>query len=386
MGILRVRLLRAGASSQYRRRAPRAKGQAMKITRVSTHLHSTPFTYGAGAAGVGGNLHLRAMDTLLVRVETDAGIHGWGEGFGFTLAAVTRDAIDRLIGPACLGQDATDIAALMRALARRFHNFGRNGPVSFGLSAIDIALWDIRAKAAGVPLHALLGEAARASVPAYASLLRYGKPEDVARNVTEALARGYRHIKLHEVDLACIRAAHRAAPATPLMLDINCAWDTEHEAAQFCEDVAGLNAAWVEEPVWPPEDIPAIARIRRASPVPIAAGECNGTVEDFCRMFELRAVDVAQPSVTKIGGISAMLEIAELAREAGVRLVPHCPYFGPGLLASLHFLAATEEAEPIEIYFADLGHAPYGERLVPQGGAIALPTAPGLGWEPEGLA
>jgi L-alanine-DL-glutamate epimerase-like enolase superfamily enzyme len=354
----------------------------MKIARVTTHLHRTDFTYGASAGGVGGNLHLKAMDTLLVRVETEDGLHGWGEGFGFTLAETTRHAVDRLIGPACIGQDARDIAGLMRMLARRFHNFGRNGPVSFGLSAIDIALWDIRAKAVGKPLHALLGEAARACVPAYASLLRYGAPVDVTRNVNEALARGHRHIKLHEVDLACIRAARLAAPSASLMLDINCAWDTEAEAVRFCEDVAELNASWVEEPVWPPEDIPAIARIRAASPVPIAAGECNGTVEDFCRMFELRAVDVAQPSVTKIGGVSALLEIAELAREAGVRLVPHCPYFGPGLLATLHFLAATEEAEPIEIYFADLARAPYGEALIPEDGSIAVPATPGLGFEP----
>jgi L-alanine-DL-glutamate epimerase-like enolase superfamily enzyme len=354
----------------------------MKITRITTHHHRTDFTYGASAGGVGGNLHLRAMDTLLVRVETDAGIYGWGEGFGFTLVETTKDALDRLIAPACIGQDATDIAGLMRMLARRFHNFGRNGPVSFALSAIDIALWDIRAKAAGVPLHALLGDAARASVPAYASLLRYGNPDDVARNVTEALSRGYRHIKLHEFDLRCIRAAHLAAPETPLMLDINCVWNTEHEAAQFCEDVESLNAAWVEEPIWPPEDIPAIARIRAASPVPIAAGECNGTVEDFCRMLEMRAVDVAQPSITKIGGVSAMMEIAELAREAGVRLVPHCPYFGPGLLATLHILAAAPEAEPIEIYFADLAQPPY-PALVPRDGAIAVPKAPGLGYEPD---
>ncbi len=354
----------------------------MRITRVTTHHHRTDFTFGASEAGAGGNLHLRAMDTLLVRVETDAGLHGWGEGFGFTLVETTKDAVDRLIGPACIGQDATDIATLMRMLARRFHNFGRNGPVSFGLSAIDIALWDIRAKAAGVPLHRLLGDAARASVPAYASLLRYGRPEDVARNVTQALSRGYRHIKLHEVDLRCIRAAHEAAPGTPLMLDINCAWNTEAEAAQFCEDVAGLNAAWVEEPIWPPEDIPAIARIRAASAVPIAAGECNGTVEDFCRMLELRAVDVAQPSITKVGGVSAMMEIIELAREAGVRVVPHCPYFGPGLLATLHVLAAIEEAEPIEIYFADLARPPY-PALVPVNGAIAVPAAPGLGLEPD---
>lgn len=355
----------------------------MRITRVTTHHHRTGFGYWASAAGAGGNLHLRAMDTLLVRVETDAGIHGWGEGFGFTLAETTKDAVERLIALACIGEDARDITGLMRRLFRRLHNFGRNGPVTFGLSAIDIALWDIRAKAEGRPLHALLGGAQRASVPAYASLLRYGEPEDVARNVVRALRRGYRHIKLHEVDLRCIAAAHRAAPEVPLMLDINCAWDSEDEAIEFCEAVAPMNAAWVEEPVWPPEDIPAIARIRAASPVPVAAGECNGTVEDFCRMFELRAVDVAQPSVTKIGGISAMLEVAELAREMGVRLVPHCPYFGPGLLATLHFLAASEEEEPIEIYFADLDRAPYGEHLVPRDGAIALPEGPGLGWEPE---
>jgi D-galactarolactone cycloisomerase len=355
----------------------------MRITRVSTHHHRSGFTFGARAGGVGGNLRLEAMDTLLVRVETDAGLHGWGEGFGFTLVETTKNAVDRLLAPACIGEDARDIGGLMRRLARRFHNFGRNGPVTFGLSAIDIALWDIRAKAAGVPLHRLLGEAARPAVPAYASLLRYGDAGDVARNVREALARGYRQIKLHEVDLGCIRAARAAAPGTPLMLDVNCAFETEEEALAFCEEARRLDAAWVEEPLWPPEDIPALARIRSSAGVPIAAGECNGTVEDFCRMFELRAVDVAQPSVTKIGGLSALLEIAELAREVGVRLVPHSPYFGPGLAATLHFLAATEEAEPIEVYFADLDRAPYGGALTPQGGMIALPEAPGLGWEPE---
>lgn len=131
----------------------------MKITRVETHIHRTAFTYGAGPNAIGGNLRLRTMDTLLVKVETDAGLHGWGEGFGFTLVDTTRDAIDRLLGPACIGQDASDIGALNRMLQRRFHNFGRNGPVSFGISAIDIALWDIAGKTAGKPLHALLGRA-----------------------------------------------------------------------------------------------------------------------------------------------------------------------------------------------------------------------------------
>ena len=362
----------------------------MKITRIETRIHRSAFTYGVGldaqggsSRATGGNLALRTMDTLLVKVETDHGIHGWGEGFGFTLVDTTRDAIDRLLAPACIGQDAGDIGAINRMLQKRFHNFGRNGPVTFGISAIDIALWDIAGKIAGKPLHALLGNAAREKVCAYASLLRYGNPEDVARNAAEAVRRGYRDIKLHEIDFGCIRAARAAMPSDiPLMLDINCAFDEEADAVDFCGAVENLGVAWVEEPTWPPEDHATMARVRAASRSAIAAGENAASPEDFCRMIEAGAADILQPSVTKLGGLTALLEVAELARGAGLRLVPHCPYFGPGLLASLHFLAAQEVAEPLEIYFADLEKPPFGQHLGPQGGQIAVPQAPGLGLEP----
>jgi L-alanine-DL-glutamate epimerase-like enolase superfamily enzyme len=362
----------------------------MKITRIETRIHRSAFTYGVGldsqgghSRATGGNLALKTMDTLLVKVETNQGIHGWGEGFGFTLVDTTRDAIDRLLAPACLGQDARDIGAIHCMLQKRFHNFGRNGPVTFGISAIDIALWDIAGKVAGKPLHALLGDAARDKVRAYASLLRYGNPEDVARNAAEAVRRGYRDIKLHEIDLGCIRAARGATPADiPLMLDINCAWDEEADAVDFCEAVKNLGVAWVEEPTWPPEDHAAMARVRAASPCAIAAGENAANPEDFCRMIEAGAASILQPSVTKVGGLTSMLEVAELVRGAGLRLVPHCPYFGPGLLASLHFLAAQEVAEPLEIYFADLEKPPFGPHLAPQEGEIAVPQGPGLGLEP----
>lgn len=366
------------------------KERSMKITRIETRIHRSAFTYGVGldtqggsSRAAGGNLALKTMDTLLVKVETDQGIHGWGEGFGFTLVDTTRDAIDRLLAPACIGQDASDIGAINRMLQKRFHNFGRNGPITFGISAIDIALWDIAAKTAGKPLHALLGDTARNKVRAYASLLRYGNPEDVARNAAEAVRRGYRDIKLHEIDLGCIRAARAATPADiPLMLDINCAWDEEADAVDFCEAVKNLGVAWVEEPCWPPEDHATMARVRAASPCAIAAGENAANPEDFCRMIEAGAAGVLQPSITKVGGLTALLEVAELARGAGLRVVPHCPYFGPGLLASLHFLAAQEAAEPLEIYFADLEKPPFGQHLVPQKGYIAVPLGPGLGLEP----
>jgi L-alanine-DL-glutamate epimerase-like enolase superfamily enzyme len=355
----------------------------MKITGIDSRIQRSRFTYGAGSTGVGGNLHLKDMDTLILRVQTEDGRQGWGEGFGFNLVETTKDALDRLLTPACLGQDATDIVGLTRMLARRFHNFGRNGPVTFALSGLDIALWDLAAQRAGKPLHALLGNAGRSRVPAYASLLRYGVPEDVARNAAAAVAEGYRQIKLHEVDLACIRAARDAAPAEiPLMLDINCAWTTEAEAIAFCLAVTGMNVRWVEEPIWPPEDAPSIARVRAAAGVAIAGGENAGSPSDFAALFAAGALDVAQPSITKIGGVTGLMEVARLARAAGVTLVPHSPYFGPGLLATLHVLAAQEQEAPIEVYYADLEAPPYGQFLAVREGFMTVPDGPGLGLAP----
>ena len=354
----------------------------MTIARVESRVHRSAFTYGAGAASQGGNLRLRSMDTLLVRVETSDGLVGFGEGFGFTLVETTRDALDRLVAPACLGQEEADIVGVTQTLERRFHNFGRNGPVSFAISAIDIALWDIAAQRAGKPLHALLGNAARPRVAAYASLLRYDDPDAVARNVREAVRRGYRAIKLHEVALEGICAARAAAPDDiPLMLDINCAWRTLDEARAFCRAVAGMNVRWVEEPTWPPEDFRAMAALRREGHA-ISAGENLSNPHDFSRLIEAGAVDVAQPSVTKHGGVSALRDVFAMARDAGIAVVPHSPYFGPGLLATLHMLAAAPEAEPIEIYFADLEAPPYGEALAVRDGFIDVPAGPGLGLIP----
>lgn len=357
----------------------------MRITAVTTHIASTPFDYG-NPAGPGGNLHLSAMDTLLVKVETDTGLTGWGEGFGFTLVRTTRQALDQLIAPACIGQDASDIPALMLTLHKRFHNFGRNGPVTFALSGLDIALWDLAGKAAGKPLHALLGGKRCDRVPAYASLLRYGDPALVYAGAARAIARGYRHIKLHEVEVPCIAAAREAVPREiPLMLDINCRWNTVAEALDFAAAVCPLGVRWLEEPVWPPEDANALALVRAGAELPVAAGENCGQVEDFRRLFEAGAVDVAQPSVTKIGGISGLRAVQALAGEYGVTVVPHSPYFGPGLLATLHVLAAMEEEQPLEVYFADLERPPY-PALRPVQGYVAVPDAPGLGMEPDPAA
>ena len=359
----------------------------MRITAVTTQIASTAFDYG-NPAGPGGNLHLSAMDTLLVKVETDAGLTGWGEGFGFTLVPTTRDALERLIAPVCIGQDARDIPALMRLLHRRFHNFGRNGPVTFALSGLDIALWDLAGKAAGKPLHALLGGKRRDRVPAYASLLRYGDPALVRENAARAIARGYRHIKLHEVEVPCIAGAREVMPSDiPLMLDINCRWDGVSEALDFATAVRPLGVRWIEEPVWPPEDANAIALVRAGAALPVAAGENCGGVEDFRRLFAAGAVDVAQPSVTKVGGVSGVRAVQALAAEHGVTVVPHSPYFGPGLLATLHMAATYSHIDGIELFGVQLESGLFGGVGMPgPGGEIAVPQGPGLGCDPDPAA
>ena len=154
----------------------------MKIARIDSHSIKVPYTFGGSHQGEG----LRAWTTnniLLVRVETDTGIVGWGDAFSYVCPRTTCTAIDEMIAPQVRGlavPDAAGIPAFMEEFQRKLHLFGRYGITIFALSGLDIALWDIAGKAANLPLHRLLGGAGRDSLPAYASLLKYRDPEKVA--------------------------------------------------------------------------------------------------------------------------------------------------------------------------------------------------------------
>ena len=325
----------------------------------------------------------RNMEMLLVRVETDGGIVGWGEAFGYAVWPATRAALETLIAPLAVGRDERDIPALLADLQRKLHLLGRTGPVMYALSGLDIALWDIAGKAAGKPLAELHGGARRADFPAYASLVRYTDPALVARNAQAAVARGFRAIKLHETGVEQVRAAREAiGPDVKLMMDTNCPW-TVTEAIAVAAKVREFDLWWFEEPVWPPEDYGGLARVRRECGIAVSAGENAVSLLDFRAMFDAGAVDYAQPSVTKIGGVTEMMRIAQLARERGVSLVPHSPYFGPGLLATLHMAAAFEHETMIEYSYCDLGASPLGEAIAVNDGRITLPRGPGLGRDPD---
>ncbi|MGZ8269053.1 MAG: mandelate racemase/muconate lactonizing enzyme family protein [Burkholderiales bacterium] len=353
----------------------------MKIVSIETFLLRLPFEHGGPPLTFAGRPRL-GMEMLLVRVDTDEGITGWGEAFGPGVWPATRAVIEELLVPMCTGRDCTDIAALAEDLQRKLHPLGRSGPVIFALAGLDIALWDIAAQRAGLPLARLLAADPASTLDAYASLLRYTDPKLVSAKCAEALAAGYRHVKLHEIGVAQARAARAAiGPRAGLMMDVNCPWSPA-EAIGIAQELRDLDLLWLEEPVWPPEDHAGIASVRASAGIAIAAGENAATPAEFQHLFDQRAVDYAQPSAIKIG-ITAMLEVIERARSSGASIMPHSPYFGPGLIATLHVCAARAPAALIEIYFCELEASPLGAAITPVDGRMAVPQKPGLGVVPN---
>jgi L-alanine-DL-glutamate epimerase-like enolase superfamily enzyme len=353
----------------------------MKIASLETISLKIPFTFG-GAPG--GYARWSSNDTLLVKVQTDTGLTGWGDAFCYGCMDSVRAAVHSMIEPRVIGRDARDISKLSYELQQALHLHGRYGITIFALSGLDIALWDIAAKAANLPLHRLLGGAGQTSLPAYASLLKFRDPERVAARTRLAIQQGYKYVKLHETEEAEVRAAREAAgDGVPIMVDTNCPW-TPEQARHMALKLRPYGLHWLEEPIFPPEDFPAIARLREGTGVAMAAGENLCTAVQFRDMFAANAVDYAQPSVTKVGGVTEFLKVAALADAAGVALMPHSPYFGPGFLATLHLTATRgQPGALVERYHMDLEASLYGELIEPVNGAFAVPQAPGLGREPD---
>jgi D-galactarolactone cycloisomerase len=351
----------------------------MKITAVESILLTVPYRTSGGLQSIAGRPS-RGLNILAVKLETDLGITGWGEAFGHGVCPATKTAFDTLVSPMLVGRDPANIDALMHHLQQTLHLFGRSGAVMYALSGVDIALWDIAGKAAGKPLYQMFGGIDRA-LPVYASLLRCSGPEAVAQSCRDALAQGYTQIKLHEITVPAVQAAREVVPDHLLTMDTNCPWSVD-EALAMVEALRPFRLHWLEEPVWPPEDHVGLAKVRAAGAV-TAAGENAAGLEDFRHLFEVGALDVAQPSVTKIGGVSAMLRIMALAQQYGVRVVPHCPYFGPGFMASLHLTTMLRADTPVERLFVDLEASPFGDWVDIKGGAMAVPQGPGLGADPD---
>jgi L-alanine-DL-glutamate epimerase-like enolase superfamily enzyme len=358
----------------------------MLITNVRAHHIRIPYDAGVASFKQGASA-ISALEIVLVEVSTDSGLTGWGDAFAYVCPRSTRTAVEEMIAPQAIGQevpDAAGIPAFMERIQRNLHLFGRYGITMFAISGLDIALWDLAARAQVVPLHRLLGQRKRERIPAYASLLRIGTPELIAGECETARRRGYTAIKLHETTAPAVYAARRAIGENiPLMVDMNCPF-TAAQAIAFAHEVRDAAPLFLEEPVWPPEDFAALAETRTKGGLDIAAGENACTVHQFRQMMQAGAVSYAQPSVTKVGGITEYLGVVALADEMGVKLMPHSPYFGPGLLATLQLLSLRDDKTFVEVFYmhqaATLWH---GAIEVGADGAVAVPEGPGLGYEPD---
>ncbi len=353
----------------------------MRITSVETSVIALPFTMGGPHPPFAGR-PWDSLEILLVRVETEDGLVGWGEAFGHAAIPATKAALDSVVAPLAIGRDARAIAPLTRDLMHATHLLGRNGAHLYAVSGIEIALWDLLGKRANQPIWALLGGQRRDTLPAYASLLSYANDLAlVARNTAEARRAGYHHIKLHEVTRDAVRAAREAAPDATIMLDVNCAWSPP-VARDMAASLAGDGLHWLEEPVWPPEDAQGLASLRRHG-IPLSAGENTAGLFGFKALVEAGAIDIAQPSVTKVGGIGEMLRVFRLCQAHGVEVIPHCPYFGPGFVATLHIAAALCERPLVEVLWLEMEANPFDPWVRARDGQVMVPQGPGLGCDPD---
>lgn len=355
----------------------------MKITALEPVRVAIPFTHDGPQTGFAGQTWSK-LEYLLVRLETDSGLTGWGEAFGYGAIPATQAALEKQIAPLVIGQRADDLAGLMESLKKTLHVFGRSGPVQFALSGLDIALWDIAGKQAGLPVYRMLGGTARREVPAYASKLRLSEPHHVAAACEKAARRGFTGIKLHEVTVETVAAARTAVGHdVALMLDVNCPW-TPAEALAIGRELIPHELAWLEEPIWPPENLDALTQLHRALGITLASGENVANAWSFKQLASVEGLDILQPSITKVGGVSEFVQIGALARLNGRQLVPHSPYFGPGFLATLQMAAVFADVPWFEYLSVELDRPLFGDvGLVKANGAIEIPQTPGLGADPD---
>jgi len=330
----------------------------------------------------------------LVRVTADDGTYGWGEGYG---PAQVVEAGVHFLAPLILGKDPLHQAALWQKMYRRSLDYARRGILVAAISAIDIALWDLKGKLLGQPVSILLGGRRRDHVRVYATGMYFTEgpdlPQRLAAEAAMYVRQGFTAVKMKvglgiEQDIENVRAVREAiGPDVKLMVDANHAY-TLWEALALARALEPLDIGWFEEPV-SPEDYEGYAELRRRTGIPIAGGECEYLCAGFRRLFERRCVDIAQPDICAAGGLTEVARIVALARAFETNLTPHCWGTGIAFAAALHFASTLDVLPgrmlaPEPLLEMDRSENPLRDQLtVPRfevrDGLVAVPTAPGLG-------
>jgi L-rhamnonate dehydratase len=309
-----------------------------------------------------------SLGQILVAIEADGGITGYGVGGGglsgvHIIRTVLRDLL--------IGQNTEPVEFIWQLMYDATLPFGRKGVAIMALSGVDLALWDLRGKAANKSVAQLLGGPIHASMPTYAT---------VWEDIPEALLGQHSAFKVHLgkcdggmeslVDVAA-RARDCIGPEAALMIDAWMKWDVPF-TRRFAERVLPLRIDWIEEPL-PPDDLTGYAELVRDCPIPIAGGEHEFTAGGFAPIIERRLHHIVQPDACWCGGMTELVKIYQLGKQHGVRV---CPHRG-GEIWGLHALAALDPqplAESGRAWLTWIGGQP-----PIRDGLIGVPSAPGFG-------
>lgn len=332
-----------------------------------------------------------ALDIAIVEIRTDAGVTGWGECLARTSSVAYAAIVEHVLKPVLIGKNPLDAATLWRAMRGRLT--GRvGGMLVESIAGVDIALWDITGKVAGLPIHRLLGGAGRDRVFAYASSINWGDDARATAETEACIARGFKAIKVKigQTPRQAIARAELirkvAGPEIKLSVDANWAFDLD-EATQVGEALAALDYWWFEEPIVP-EDIEGYRRLRDRTRVRLAAGESDFTASQARDLIATRSVGVIQPDVARAGGITETRKIAELADSFQVAYAPHVGWSGAICAAASVQLAAAQPN--FLVYECMVFDNPLRENLLVKrvgsyldltDGHVAVPTGAGLGVE-----
>ncbi len=370
----------------------------MKISSIEHFVLKTPlaepFAFSQGW------VHQRAA--TLVRITTDNGLTGWGEAFaqGLEPPEISAAVIEHALKPLLLGENPLDTHVLWHKMYNRTRDFGRKGSVTAGISAIDIALWDIAGQFYSQPIHQLLGGAFRTHVVPYATgFYRIHGQKEAERLAAEAKdhhAAGFTAMKIKlgfglADDIEVMEAIHEAIGHhdIDLMVDTNHAYGRS-DALILGKVLEKYGIRWYEEPVVP-EDVEGYRELCAKLSVPIAGGENEHTAYGFRALIGSQAIDVAQPDIGSCGGFTAARDITALAQAYGVMVNPHVWGSAIAQAASIQLIAALPVTnhslfprEPILEY--DRSAHPFRQQLVSRplsirDGVVDIPDGPGLGIE-----
>ena len=350
---------------------------------------------------------ITSFDAAIVRVETDAGLTGWGEakagvGSSGPCRAVVETVNDEL-GPELVGLDPARITAIWDLMyngsrsgyalerGRAFPVLGRRGSTMSAMSGIDMALWDLLGKAHGVPVTTLWGGPRSDTMPAYASG-GWADADNIGEQLLGYVSHGFGAVKMRvgimdgtvQTSIDRVLAAREAlGPDIGLMADAHGTY-TGPDAMRFLAGVEPANLRWFEEPV-NADDIAAAQRVRASTHTPIAAGESESTRFDFRNLIEHGAADVLQPDLAICGGPTEARRIAALAETHQLELAPHCWGSALSFNAGVALAFTSSAARTIEY---SLGGNPLLRQMpteppIVSNGVVEAPTAPGFGIEPR---